>query len=177
EVALFAMWQHAAWMKRWDYAIGHLSKGRLPADQIATEGPIDAFSEEYGATALEFRSFWQCTNFLFYSNRPLFEFYRRYGLLDRIRQIEYEIMPRHHPAWQDGNAVAEVPDNGVDRYGGSFTATHLLARAALFGEDPAELFKVYSATRGTEASKTWYSMDVPEIAGPLMLALLEVPTT
>jgi hypothetical protein len=129
--------------------------------------------EEFGAAALEFRSFWQCTGFLFYRNRPLFEFYRRYGLMERVRQIEYEVMPAHHPSWQDGNAVDPHGENGQERYGTAWTAAHLAARAVLFGHDAAELFQVYEQTRGTAGAETWYRMQLPQIAGPLMLSLLE----
>lgn len=160
-------------VKRWDYALGHVSKDRLAAIDVETVGPIDAFVEEYGASVLELRSFWQCTNFLFYANRPLFELYRRYGLLERIRVIEYEIMPRLHPRWQDGNAVDPHGENGQERYGTAWTAAHLAARAALFGDDASALFQVYERTKGTPAAETWYRMQAPPIAGPLMLSLLE----
>jgi len=172
QAALFSMWQQAAWVKQWDYAVGH-AKGRLAPAEISTEGPINAYIEEFGALVLDFDFFWECTNFLFYANRPLFEFYRRYGLVERIRKIEYTIMPELHPSWLDGNAINRHGENGVKYYGASYTATHLAARAALFHHDPEELFLAYKATEGTEASRAWYSMQQPTLAGPLMLLLLE----
>jgi hypothetical protein len=173
QLSIFAMWQHAAWMKRHDCAYGHVSKARIAAAEVETAGPIDAWVEEYGAAALEMRSFWQCTGFLFYRNLPLFELYRRYGLLDRIRAIEYDLMPKLHPSWQDGNAEDPAGENGQTRYGTSWTAAHLAARSILFGEDPAALFRVYLATGESKAADEWYRMQLTPISGPLMLSLLE----
>lgn len=131
-------------------------------------------TREPGASTLELRSFWQCTNFLFYNNKPLFDVYRRFGLVDRVRVIEYELMPSLHPRWLDGNASDACGENGQPLYGAAWTAAHLHARATLFREDDAlALFRSYAATKGTEASRAWYTMQLPEIAGPLMLALLE----
>ena len=173
QAALYAMWCQPAWVKSCDYAIGHVSKGRLPTAEVETLGPVDAFVKEFGASTLELRSFWQTTNFLFYANRPLFDFYRRFGLVERIRLIEYEVMPRIHPRWFDGNAVDPAGENGQERYGAAWTAAHLLARAALFDHDPLELYEMYRQTSTTPAAETWYRMQLPQIAGPLLLMLLE----
>jgi len=173
QVALLAMWEEAAWVKGHDYVIGHLSKKRLPASEAETRGPVDAFVEAHGASTLQLESFWQCSNMFFYANRPLFELYRRFGLIDRLRTIEYELMPRLHEKWLDGNAQDPNGENGQPLYGASWTAAHLHARASLFGGDPSALFGDYLATAGTEAASSWYRMQLPEIGGPLMLALLE----
>jgi hypothetical protein len=173
QAALYAMWCHASWVRELDYAIGHVSQTRLPADEVLTIGPIDAFVEECGAATLELRSYWQTTNFLFYANRPLFDFYRRYGLTERIRTLEYELMPQHHPRWFDGDAVNADCENGQERYGAAWTAAHLAARASLFDDDPVALFGLYQATKTTPAAQTWYRMQLPQVAGPLLLALLE----
>lgn len=173
QTALYAMWQLATWSKEHDYAIGHVSRTRIPPAEVETIGPVDALVEEHGVATLEFRSFWQTTNFLFYANRPLFAFYQRYGLLPRIRTIMYEIMPRLHPHWLDGNAVDPHGENGQERYGTAWTATHLFARAALFGDDPRPLLEIYEATKMTPAAGVWYTIHTPAVAGPLMLALLE----
>jgi hypothetical protein len=174
--ALYATWHHAAWMRRWNYAVGHVSGGRLAATDVDTTGPIDAFVEEYGAAALQFESFWECTCFLFYANRPLLEFFRRYGLVERIRTIEYKTMPSLHPQWTDGNALDPHAENGQDHYGASWTAAHLMTRSRLFGENGTTLFATYEASKSTRAAATWYSMQLPQIAGPLMLALMEDST-
>lgn len=173
QAALFAFWQLPAWVKEHDHAVGHVSKRRIPAAEVETLGPVDALVEEHGACTLEFRSFWQCTNFIFYNNRPLLAFYRRHGLLPRIREILYDVMPRLHPGWANGNEVDPHGENGQERYGTSWTAAHLAARAMLFGDDPLPLFRIYEATRGTPAEGVWYTMHAPQVAGPLMLALLE----
>jgi hypothetical protein len=173
EAAIVAMWSHAPWMARWDLAVGHLSGRRMPPGEVEAVGPVDAFVEEHGAAMAELKSFWQCTNFLFFNNRPLFELYRRRGLLDRVRAIEYEHMPALHPRWQDGTAQDAFGENGQPFYGAAWTAAHLAARATLFGEDPAPLYLCYTACAATPAGSTWYRMSQTAIAGPLMLALLE----
>jgi hypothetical protein len=173
EAAIVAMWEQAAWVARWDFAIGHLSRARMAPAAVETLGPVDAFVEEYGAAVLELESFWQCTNFLFYANRPLFELYRRHGLLDRIRTLEYERMPALHPRWQDGSATDPCPENGQPQYGTAWTAAHLAARARLFGDEPGPLFRCYLESASTPAADTWYRMQQTSIAGPLLLALLE----
>lgn len=173
QCALLAMWGEAEWVKRWDYVIGHLSKGRLPAGEAETRGPVDAFVEVHGASTLELKSFWQCSNMFFYANRPLFEMYRRFGLIERLRTLEYEVMPDLHPKWLDGNASDPNGENGQPLYGASWTAAHLHARAALFEAEPLLLFSAYLATGDTEAASSWYRMQLPEIGGPLMLQLLE----
>jgi hypothetical protein len=173
QAALFAMWHQAAWTRRWNYAIGHTTGGRLAAKRVKTVGPVDAFVEEYGAAMLEFESFWQCTCFLFFANRPLLDFFRAYGLVDRIRSIEYDLMPSLHPSWQDGNATDAHAENGQSSYGTTWTAAHLLVRASLFDDDRLALFRAYDATKSTAAATTWYRMQVPQVAGPLLLALLE----
>jgi hypothetical protein len=153
--------------------VGHASKKRIPAASAEAGGPVDALVEEHGAALLEIGSFWECTNFLFYANRPLFDLYRRRGMLDRIRVLEYERMPALHPRWQDGDAEDADGENGETRYGAMWTAAHLAARAVLFDDDPLPLFRAYLATAGTPAAGTWYNMQQTSIAGPLMLALLE----
>ena len=173
EAALAAMWEQAAWMARWDWAVGHLSRARVAPGAVETLGPVDAFAEEHGAAVLELGSFWQCTNFLFYANRPLFELYRRRGLLDRIRALEYERMPALHPRWQDGSAAAALPENGQPLYGTAWTAAHLAARASLFDDEPGPLFRCYLESAGTPGADTWYRMQQTSVAGPLILALLE----
>jgi hypothetical protein len=173
EAAIVAMWAQASWAQRWDAAVGHLSEARVAPGDVETLGPVDAFVEEYGAAVLEPRSFWQCTNFLFYANRPLFELYRRRGLVPRIRVLEYERMPALHPRWEDGTASEPDGENGQTQYGTAWSAAHLAARASLFGDDPLPLFRSYLATAGTPAAATWYCMQAPSVAGPLMLALLE----
>ena len=174
EASLFAMWHHAAWVKEHDYAIGHLGHTRIPPEEVECAGPIDAFVEEYGAAVLEMRSFWQCTNFFFYDNRPLYAFYRRHpSLLARARAVAYEIMPRLHPRWHDGEALDAHGENGQPRYGSAWTAAHLHARACLFGDEPLALYRLYEATKATPAASEWYSMHLPQIAGPLLCALLE----
>jgi hypothetical protein len=173
EAAIVAMWQQAAWSQRWSSAVGHVTKARLAPSAVETVGPVDAFVEEVGAATLEFGSFWQCTNFLFFANRPLFELYRRRGLVPRIRAVEYDRMPALHPRWQDGNASEAGGENGQTQYGTVWTAAHLAARASLFGEDPLPLFQSYLDTAGTPAASTWYCMQQLSTAGPLMLALLE----
>ena len=173
QAALHATWQQAAWVQRWNYAVGHVSGGRLAATDVNVAGPIDSFVEEYGAAALQFESFWQCTCFLFYANRPQVLFFQRYGLVERIRAIEYTIMPTAHPSWTDGNAIDPHAENGQDHYGASWTAAHLMVRARLFGDDPTTLFGFYEASKKTAAASTWYTMLVCKVAGPLMLALLE----
>jgi hypothetical protein len=174
EASLFAMWHHAAWVKEHDYAIGHLCHTRVPPEEVECAGPIDAYVEEYGAAVLQMRSFWQCTNFFFYDNRPLFAFYRRHpSLLARARAVAYEIMPRLHPRWHDGEALDAHGENGQPRYGAAWTAAHLYARACLFGEEPLALYRLYEATKATPAATAWYSMHLPQIAGPLLCALLE----
>jgi hypothetical protein len=82
-------------------------------------------------------------------------------------------MPRHHPRWFDGHAVNADGENGQERYGAAWTAAHLAARAVLFEDDPVELFQLYQRTKDSPAAQTWYRMQLPQIAGPLMLALLE----
>jgi hypothetical protein len=173
EAAIVAMWAQAAWSQRWDAAIGHLSRARVPPAEVETLGPVDAFVEDHGASVLEMRSFWQCTGFLYYANRPLFELYRRRGLLPRIRVLEYERMPALHPRWLDGTASDPCGENGQPLYGTAWSAAHLAARATLFGDDPLPLFQAYLATAGTPAAASWYAMQAPSVAGPLMLALLE----
>jgi hypothetical protein len=169
------MWQQAAWMRTWDIGVGHVSGGRLSADEVDVSGPIDAFVMEYGAALLEFQSFWECTCFLFYANRPLYLFYRAYGLVERIRAIEYRTMPSQHPNWADGNATDTRAENGQSQYGASWTAAHLMTRRLLFDDDRASLFQIYLESKTSAAASTWYAMQLPQIAGPLMLALLEAP--
>jgi hypothetical protein len=168
QAALFAAWHQADWAREIDYAIGHISDARLSPAHVETRGAIDGFVEEFGCATLEFRSFWQTTNFLFYDCVPQFSFYRDFGLEARVRDLEYAAMPAAHPLWTDGNALEPVDGR---YYGGEFTAAHLFARAALFHDNSAALFAAYCGSAGTEASRQWYSMRRLGIAGPLLLAI------
>jgi hypothetical protein len=173
--SIYGLFCHQAYAAEHDYAVGHVSRGRLPPAEVDARFPIDAWVTEHGCAVSEPRSFWNCTGFVFYANRPLQEFYRTSGLLDRLGLLLLDAMPALHPRWFDGDATDAHGENGQTRYGTSWTAAHLHARASLFGEDPVALFALYEATKQTPAEQTWYRMTLPQIAGPLMLALLEAP--
>jgi len=173
--SIYGLWCHQSYAADHDYCVGHVSHGRLPPTEVDRRFPIDAWVNDQGAAVSEPRSFWQCTNFLFYANRPLYQLYRDHGLLPRLREIMLDVMPSFHPRWADGEATDPHGENGQERYGTSWTAAQLHGRAALLGCDPLELLALYQATKLTPAEQTWYRMTLPQIAGPLMLALLEAP--
>lgn len=168
QTSLFAVWHQAQWSQQLDYGIAHFSVQKLAPNEIETRGAIDGWTEDFGSATLEFRSFWQTANFLYYDNPAQYSFYRDFGLEPRIRTLEYELMPQFHPRWTDGNAFDPV-DNRY--YGSDHLAAHLLARAVLFHDDPASLFAIYQNIRGTESSKQWYSIFFYGSAGPLLLGL------
>jgi hypothetical protein len=172
QTALFAMWHHAAWVQELDYGVGHLSGVRLAPAEIETAVAIDGFVEDFGASTLELRSFWQTTNYLFFDNVPQFSFYRDHGLEPRLRTLEYELMPARHPEWTD--AAVKDPVDGK-HYGTEYAAAHLVARAALFHDAPGPLLAVYDATEGKPGSNEWYSMRRFGIAGPTLLAIASAP--
>lgn len=169
---ILAMWEQARWMRCWDYVVGHVSGGCLPAEACEVRGPVDAFVESHGASTLELRSFWQRTNFLFYNNKPLFDLYRRFGLIGRVRVIEHELMPSLHPRWLDGNASDPCGEDGQPLYDAACTAVHVHARDALRGRRARALPRV-RRDQGHGGLALLDTMQLPEIAGPLMLALLE----
>jgi len=168
QAALFAAWHQAEWVRDIDYAIGHISNARLAPSDVETRGAIDGFVEEFGCATLEFRSFWQTTNFLFFDVVPQASLYRDFGLEGRVRALEYQAMPAEHPRWTDGNAMDPVDKK---YYGAEFTAAHVQTRAQLFHEDSAALYAIYAASAGTAASREWYSMRRFGIAGPTLLAI------
>jgi hypothetical protein len=166
ETALYAAWFHAAWAKDIDYGIGHVTNGKLAAADVDTRVAIDGWVEDFGAATLEVRSFWQTTNYLFFDNVPQLPFYRDSGLSERVRALEYDIMPAAHPHWTDANVLDPV-DNRY--YGTEYTAAHVMARALLFHEPG--LLAIYDAADGAEGSKQWYSMRRFGIGGPTLLAI------
>jgi hypothetical protein len=168
QAALFACWHEAEWLRDLDCAIGHVSNKKLDPSQVETRGAIDGFTEDAGATTLEFSSFWETANYLGFDVPPQFSFYRDFGLEPRLRVIEYDAMPKAHPRWTDGNAFNSV-DNRY--YGDEFAGLHIAARAALFHDDPVALFAIYQASAGTQASQQWYTMRRFGIAGAMLLAV------
>ncbi len=180
QLAVYMLWHHAEWIKQIDYGIGHLSRAKLPAEQVETRGAVDGYVEDLGATTLQFESFWQTSNAIAFDVRPQFAFYRDFGIAPRLRELLYFTMPEYHPYWSDGNAW----DNADKRYYGSqYAGFHLAARAAMFHADPEPLFRIYQQNDGSEASKQWYSMRWHGVAGPMMLDLaratapsVELPT-
>jgi len=165
QTALFAAWHHAAWVKQIDYGIGHISSGKLAAADIETRVAVDGFVEDFGSATLELKSFWQTTNYMFFDNVPQLSFYRDFGLEERVRLLEYDIMPLLHPSWTDGSVMDPIDGK---YYGTEYTAAHLLTRALLFHDSR---FDVYQASSGAEGSKQWYTMRRFGIAGPTLLAL------
>src|SRR5690606_18392502 len=97
---------------------------------------------------LDLRSFWQTANFMYFDNPAQFSFYRDFGLDERVRRIEYEVMPSLHPRWTDGNAYDPADQRF---YGSGHLAAHLLTRAVLFHDDPLELYRIYQGIRGTSS--------------------------
>jgi hypothetical protein len=168
QTALYAAWFHAAWVRDIDYGVGHVSDTWIAADEVETRGAIDGFVEAFGAATLEFKSFWQTSNFLFYDIGPQLSFYRDYGLEGRIQTLEYELMPSFHPAWFDGNAYDPVDGR---YYASAYTAAHIFTRATLFHDDPASLFAIYTNSAGTASASQWYTMRWEGISGPLLLAI------
>ncbi|MGC4120877.1 MAG: hypothetical protein QM765_41135 [Myxococcales bacterium] len=168
QLALFDAWQHAQWIRGIDYGVGHISDAKMPASEVETRGAIDGWVEDFGAATLEFRSFWQTANFLYFDLPAQLTLYRHHGLEPRVRTLEYDIMPALHPSWADGNVLDPVDGR---YYGSNNTAAHLVARALLFHDDPAALFGLYQATQGTKAAAEWYSMRWHGIAGPTLLAV------
>ncbi len=168
QLALFATWQQAEWSREIDYGIAHFSAQKIDAQEVETRGAIDAWTEEFGSATLEFRSLWQTTNFIYFDNSAQYSFYRDYGLAKQLKTLEYDIMPRLHPGWTDGN-VFEPVDGRF--YGSDHTAAHLLARAVLFHDDSATLYALFQSARGTKAEKQWYSMYFYGSAGPLLLGI------
>ncbi|HEY3447582.1 MAG TPA: hypothetical protein VGK67_14605 [Myxococcales bacterium] len=168
QLALHDAWLHAEWVRDIDYGVGHVGDAKIPADQVETRGAIDGWVEDFGAATLEFRSFWQTTNFLYFDLPAQLSLYRHSGLEARVRTLEYEIMPALHPAWTDGNVLDPVDGR---YYGSNYTAAHLAARALLFHDDPQALFGVYQGVEGTAVASEWYTMRWHGIAGPTLLAL------
>jgi hypothetical protein len=168
QAALYNAWFHGQWVKDLDYGVGHISNAKLPQNQVETRGAIDGYVEEYGAATLEFRSFWQTTNYLYFDLPVQLSLYRDYGLEDRVRALEYQIMPGQHPSWIDGDVMDPVDQR---YYGSNYTAAHLVTRALLFYDDPATLFGYYSGTRGTQAAGQWYTMLWHGLAGPTLLSI------
>ena len=168
QLALYAAWFQAAWTKQVDYAVGHVTNAYLPPDEVETRGAIDGWVEDFGLATLEFRSFWQTTNFLYFDVPAQLSLYRDFGLEARVHALEYDIMPSFHPSWTDGNAMDPVDQR---YYGSNYTDAHLYARAALFHDDPATLYQLYSASRGGQSSQQWYTMYWHGLAGPTLLAI------
>ncbi|HVY60470.1 MAG TPA: hypothetical protein VHF22_02405, partial [Planctomycetota bacterium] len=168
QAALYAAWFQAAWVRDLDYAVGHISDARLAPADVETRGAVDGFVEDFGCSTLEFKSFWQTTNYVFYDNVPQLSLYRDFGLEPRLRAIEYDAMPKLHPGWTDAEALDPVDGK---YYGTELTAAHLAARALLFHDAPADLFSVYTSTAGKTGSQQWYTMHRFQISGSLLLAI------
>jgi hypothetical protein len=168
QAALYQAWFHARWVKDIDYGVGHISDAKEPADQVETRGAIDGWVEDFGASTLEFKSFWQTTNYLYFDIPAQLSLYRDQGLEDRVRALEYEIMPVFHPSWTDGNAQDPVDGR---YYGSNYTAAHLVARSLLFHDDPAALFADYQSVKGTAVASQWYTMLWHGMAGPTLLSI------
>ncbi|HUJ24873.1 MAG TPA: hypothetical protein VLW85_02565 [Myxococcales bacterium] len=168
QLALYAAWFQAAWTKQIDYAIGHISNAYLPPDEVETRGAIDGWVEDFGLATLEFTSFWETTNFLYFDVPAQLSLYRDYGLEQRVHALEYDIMPAFHPLWTDGDVMDPVDQR---YYGSNYTDAHLYARGALFHDDPATLYQLYTSSRGSQASQQWYTMYWHGLAGPTLLAI------
>ncbi|MGZ6143292.1 MAG: hypothetical protein ACXWLM_08135, partial [Myxococcales bacterium] len=168
QLALYDAWFQAQWTRDIDYGIGHITDAKLPASEVETRGAIDGWVEDFGLATLEFKSFWQTANYLYFDVPAQLSLYRDRGLEDRVRTLEYQIMPSLHPSWADGNAFDAVDQR---YYGSNYTAAHLAARALLFHDDPAALFSLYQGAQGTEASRQWYAMEFHGLAGPTLLAV------
>ena len=168
QLALFAIWHQAKWSKDIDYAVAHFSVTRLPNDQIETRGAVDAWVEDFGAATLQFESMWQTANFIFFDNAAQYSFYRDFGIIQKVKTLEYEIMPELHPSWTDGNVMDPIDKK---YYGSGDTIAHLLARAVLFHDNPGELFKIFKDYEGTEVSKQWYTPYFFGNSGPLLLGI------
>jgi hypothetical protein len=124
--------------------------------------------EDFGCATLEFNSFWETTNYLYFDVPAQFSLYRDTGLLPRVHALEYDIMPSLHPSWADGNVMDPVDQR---YYGSNYTSAHLTARALLFHDDPAQLFTLYNSARGSQASQQWYTMFFHGLAGPTLLSM------
>jgi hypothetical protein len=168
QLALYDAWFQAQWTKQLDYGIGHITNAKLPQSDVETRGAIDGWVEEFGCATLEFKSFWQTANYLYFDVPAQFSLYRDFGLESRVRTLEYDVMPSFHPNWTDGNSMDPVDQR---YYGSNYTAAHLAARAALFHDDPAALFATWNAQRNSQASQQWYSMFFHGMSGPTLLML------
>jgi hypothetical protein len=168
ELALYDAWFQAAWTQDIDYGVGHISDVKLAAADVETRGAIDGWVEDFGCSTLEFKSFWQTTNYLYFDVPAQLSMYRDLGLEGRVRTLEYDIMPALHPSWADGNVMDPVD---MRYYGSNYTTAHLVARALLFHDDPASLFATWQAARDSKASQEWYTMFFHGLAGPTLLAL------
>lgn len=168
QAALYDAWFQAQWTKDIDYGIGHITNAKLPAAEVETRGAIDGWVEDFGLATLEFKSFWQTTNFLYFDVPAQLSLYRDFGLEQRVRALEYDIMPQFHPGWTDGNAMDPVDQR---YYGSNYTSAHLVARALLFNDDPAQLFSLWSSAKGTQAASQWYSQFFHGLAGPTLLSI------
>jgi hypothetical protein len=168
QAALYAAWFQGDWDKQIDYGVGHISVVALPDDEIETRGAIDGWFEDSGSETLEFRSFWETTNWEYFDVQPQPSLYRDFGLESRVHTLEYVIMPSLHPSWTDGNVMDPVDDR---YYGSNYTAAHLLMRGVLFHDDPASLFADYTGTEGTAVAQQWYTMLWHGTAGPTLLGI------
>ena len=168
QAALYNAWYQGQWVQSIDYGIGHITNAKLPASQVETRGAIDGYVEAYGCSTLEFQSFWETTNYLYFDVPAQLSFYRDYGLEDRVHTLEYEIMPAAHPDWTNGNVMDPVDQR---YYGSNYTSAHLVARALLFNDDPTALFALYNSAQGTQAASQWYTMYFHGLAGPTLLSI------
>ncbi len=168
QAALYNAWFHALWVQDIDYAVGHISDVKLPRDLVETRGAIDGYVEDFGSSTLEFSSFWQTANYLYFDVPAQLSFYRDYGLETRVRTLEYDLMPALHPSWTDGNAMDPVDQR---YYGSNYTSAHLVARALLFHDDPGALFTLWGAAKGTLVASQWYSPYFHGLSGPTLLSI------
>jgi hypothetical protein len=168
QAALYAAWSQGAWDKQIDYGVGHISGIVLPATDIETRGAIDGWFEDSGSETLEFTSFWETTNWVYFDVQPQASFYRDYGLDSRVKTLEYSIMPQAHPDWTNGNVMDPV--DGM-YYGSIYTAAHMLTRGVLFHDDPSTLYAIFAGTEGTDVAQQWYTMLFHATAGPTLLGI------
>jgi hypothetical protein len=168
QLALFDAWFQASWTQQIDYGIGHITNAYLPASEVETRGAIDGWVEDFGCATLEFKSFWETTNYLYFDVPAQLSLYRDYGLESRVKTLEYQIMPSFHPSWTNGNVLEPVDQM---YYGSNYTEAHLVARALLFNDDPATLFAYYNSAKGTQVASQWYTPYFHGIAGPTLLSI------
>jgi hypothetical protein len=172
QVALYQAWSHAKWVQSIDYAIGHISNARVAASAVETRGAIDGYFEEVGANTLELGSFWETSNYFYFDTPVQQQLYRDFGIEQRARALEYDVMPAVHPSWFDGHAQDSVDQRF---YGSNYTDAHLYARGDLFHDDPAKLFDLYQTSHGAPVADQWYQMYWHGWSGPTLLAIERAP--